>query len=164
MLSQLTIFSGIQKSGGAPSQLTSTYVSHLLETGQLQRHIKHKLLPSYASRYAAVMSAVQEHLLPLGFLLPQEDREIVGGYFVWLGLPAGLTGVELTKACLKTENVVIIPGEAFEVPGDNHTISFPSSIRICIAWEDDKKLGEAIARVGRCAQHLLDRQYVLVKG
>lgn len=58
--------SGPSRSGGAPSQLTSTYIHHLLTTGALPAHIDHVLRPAYARRHAVLARAVRTHLLPLG--------------------------------------------------------------------------------------------------
>ncbi|KAF1986773.1 PLP-dependent transferase [Aulographum hederae CBS 113979] len=69
---------GSSRSGGAPSHFTSTHISHLLETGQLQSYITDTLRPAYASRYRRMMAAIEKHLLPLGVRLPQSDRDIVG--------------------------------------------------------------------------------------
>lgn len=108
------------------------------------------------------MTAVKADLLPLGFTLPQSDRKVVGGYFVWLGLPAGVGAEALTERCTDAEHVMIAPGHMFEVPGDNSTIRFPSSIRLCFASEGRSRLGEGVRRVAKAAKSLLNEQYVVV--
>ncbi|OQO05759.1 hypothetical protein B0A48_09853 [Cryoendolithus antarcticus] len=160
---------GTTRSGGAPSQLTSTYVTHLVETGQLRDNIQNVLCPAYASRYAGIMRAINAHLLPLRFTIPQSDRDVVGGYFVWLGLPAGLMAVDLARICKTEENVIVAAGEMFEVPGDQE-LTFPANIRLCFAWEDEKLLIEGIQRIGKVAAKLLSEtqigngDYVMVEG
>ena len=70
--------SGSTKSGGAPSQLTATFMSSLLQSGDLQHHIVTTLQPAYARRYYSLMSAIEKYLIPLGVELPQEDRDHMG--------------------------------------------------------------------------------------
>lgn len=135
----------------------------MLKHGQLQQHVKDVLNPAYASRYAVLTKAVTAQLLPLGFTLPQSDRNVIGGYFLWLGLPCGLEAVELANHCLKYEQLVIAPGKIFEVTNDCKTINFPHNIRLCWAWEDENRLAEAVSRIARSAQRLLNGQYVVVE-
>ncbi|KAI7529501.1 PLP-dependent transferase [Hortaea werneckii] len=137
---------GTTCSGGAPSQLTSTYMTLLLTSGQLDKHIRNVLRPTYARRYNKLINAITTHLLPLGFQLPQPDRDVVGGYFVWLKLPGRMTANALASAC-KREGVVIAPGTIFEVPGDRETADFDGHMRLCFAWEEEGKLEEGVVRV-----------------
>ncbi|KAI7265746.1 PLP-dependent transferase [Hortaea werneckii] len=144
---------GTTCSGGAPSQLTSTYMTILLTSGQLDKHIQNTLRPTYARRYNILINAITAHLLPLGFQLPQPDRDIVGGYFVWLKLPGRMTATALASAC-KREGVVIAPGTIFEVPGDRETAGFDGHMRLCFAWEDERKLEEGVARVAGAVREM----------
>ncbi|KAI7174508.1 PLP-dependent transferase [Hortaea werneckii] len=137
---------GTTCSGGAPSQLTSTYMTLLLTSGQLDKHIQNVLRPTYARRYNKLINAITTHLLPLGFQLPQPDRDVVGGYFVWLKLPGRMTATALASAC-KREGVVIAPGTIFEVPGDRETADFDGHMRLCFAWEEEGNLEEGVVRV-----------------
>ncbi|CAK3804442.1 related to aminotransferase [Lecanosticta acicola] len=147
---------GTQRSGGAPCQLTSTYITKVVASGELQRHIETVLQPAYASRYKTMAKAIEDHLLPLGFSMPQPNRDVIGGYFIWLGLPADLKGHELVQKCQDGENLIVSPGSAFEVPGDE-SISFASNVRLCFAWEDEWKLREGVKRIGKVAKRLLER-------
>ncbi|KAI7633575.1 PLP-dependent transferase, partial [Hortaea werneckii] len=144
---------GTTCSGGAPSQLTSTYMTILLTSGQLDKHIQNVLRPAYARRYNKLINAITTHLLPLGFQLPQPDRDIVGGYFVWLKLPGRMTATALASAC-KKRGVVIAPGTIFEVPGDRHTAGFDGHVRLCFAWEDEGKLEEGVVRVAEVVREM----------
>ncbi|PSN75219.1 PLP-dependent transferase [Corynespora cassiicola Philippines] len=62
-LSQL----GSTRPGGCPAQLTASIVHELLSSGTLQRHLSFTVIPTFQSRYYALIRAVQEHLIPLGF-------------------------------------------------------------------------------------------------
>lgn len=145
---------GTTTSGGAPSQLTSTYVNLLLESGQLQEHIRGTLQPAYAARYRAMMSAIEKHLVPLGVRLPQPEREVAGGYFVWLTLPSPLKASEVVRVAQERESLIVADGKIFEVPGDSAQINFPCDIRLCFSWEALDRLGEGIERLARVIQQL----------
>ncbi|KAB2571657.1 Uncharacterized protein DBV05_g9705 [Lasiodiplodia theobromae] len=140
---------GTSRSGGAPSQLTSTYVAQLLESGRLQEHIYGTLQPAYAARYRAIMLAIEKHLVPLGVKLPQPGREVVGGYFVWLTLPSPLKSADVARLAQEKENLIVAEGRLFEVPGDSAEVNFPCDIRLCFSWEEVDRLGEGIERLAR---------------
>lgn len=129
-------------------------MTHLLETGQLQDHIRHTLQPAYATNYRALHDALTADLLPLGFTLPQPTREVVGGFFVWLSLPEGLTAGELARACKEEEGVIVAPGAMFEVPGDDE-VKFDGNVRLCFAWEEEGRLVEGVSRMKAAAEKLL---------
>ena len=146
--------SGSSRSGGAPSQLTATFMAELLRSGDLQRHILQTLQPAYASRYRTMMAAIQRHLLPLGVTTPQMGREVVGGYFIWLTLPESLNARALAAEAKEEENVIIAPGSLFGVDGDSREEDFERGIRLCFSWEDEKKLGEGIERLARTVRRM----------
>jgi DNA-binding transcriptional MocR family regulator len=54
-----------------------------------------------------MIKAINDLLVPLGVRLPQTDREIVGGYFIWLTLPDGMEGGALVERAREDENVVV---------------------------------------------------------
>ncbi|KAK4574983.1 Valine--pyruvate aminotransferase [Recurvomyces mirabilis] len=144
---------GTTASGGAPSQLTSTYITLLLTSGALTNHIQFILRPAYALRYRILLEAITTHLIPLGFSLPQPSREVVGGYFVWLSLPPRLSATELTQRCKEEENVIVAPGTIFEVPGDQGgRLGFDGHVRLCFAWEEEGKLAQGVQGMARVAK------------
>jgi DNA-binding transcriptional MocR family regulator len=87
-------------------------VAETLETGELQRYIYQTLQPSYGSRYRKMIAAINKELIPLGVELPQTDREVVGGYFIWLTLPQPLKGAAVAQRAKDEENVVVAQGES----------------------------------------------------
>jgi hypothetical protein len=146
--------------------MTSTFMTHLLQTGQLQAHIAQRLQPAYAARYHILLRAITTHLLPLGFTLPQTDRNVAGGFFIWLGLPEGFAGVEFARVCAEGEKgVIVAPGAMFEVPGD-YSVQFDENVRLCFAWESEENLEEGIKRIRGVAERLLvergEGEYVFV--
>jgi DNA-binding transcriptional MocR family regulator len=87
-------------------------VAEALESGELQRFVYDTLQPSYGQRYRTMLAAINKHLIPLGVQLPQTDREVVGGYFIWLTLPEPLKGKVVTQRAKDEENVVVAQGES----------------------------------------------------
>ncbi|KAF2124813.1 PLP-dependent transferase [Dothidotthia symphoricarpi CBS 119687] len=150
---------GSSRSGGAPSQLTACFVAETLETGELQRYVFEQLQPIYGARYRKMVEAINTHLIPLGVRLPQADREIVGGYFIWLTLPHSLKGANFAQRAKDEENVVVAQ---IQVPGDTEGsgTSFENDIRICFAWEDEDMLAEGIKRLAQVIRRMLDEHTV----
>ena len=124
-------------------------MSNLLESGDLQRHIFKTLQPTYARRYRSMVSAIEEHLLPLGVTLPQPDRDIVGGYFIWLSLPAPMQSEEVAIRAQQEANLVIAPGPMFAVYGDERAVDLEGKVRVCFSWEQEEMLAEGIQRLAQ---------------
>lgn len=82
-------------------------MAEALESGELQRHVYDRLQPALGNRYRRLVKAVHEYLIPLGVRIPQTDREIVGGYFIWMTLPSPLKSATLAKRAKEEENVVV---------------------------------------------------------
>lgn len=78
-----------------------------MENGELQRRVYEELQPAYGRRYRSMIKAINELLVPLGARLPQTDRDVVGGYFIWLTLPDGMEGGALVERAREDENVVV---------------------------------------------------------
>jgi DNA-binding transcriptional MocR family regulator len=90
-------------------------VAETLETGELQRYVYDTLQPAYGNRYRHMVEAINKHLIPLGVRVSQTDREVVGGYFIWLTLPPPLKGAAVAQRAKEDDNVVVAQGEMFEV-------------------------------------------------
>ena len=129
-------------------------MTHLLQTGQLQKHIAHTLQLAYAKNYHALHDAITTHLLPLGFSLPQPTRKVIGGFFVWLSLPEGLSAREFAQVCKEEEGVIVAPGVMFEVPGDEG-VRFGGNVRLCFAWEEEHRLVEGVRRMKAAAEKVI---------
>ncbi|KIV81675.1 hypothetical protein PV11_03845 [Exophiala sideris] len=144
---------GSSRSGGAPSQLVASFIYQLLASGTLKNHIYEELQPAYGKRYHLMMTAIEKHLLPLGLTLPQANKDVAGGYFIWLTLPGTLDSTRLTERALVEENLTIIDGSRFEVDGDeNEATRFTKELRLCFAWEDVGVLQEGVMRLARVIQ------------
>ena len=99
------------------------------------------------------MAAIKEYLLPLGVTLPQPSRAVVGGYFIWLTLPAPLQAEEVAILAKRDANLVIAPGHIFAVYGDEKVVDLERKVRICFSWEEEGKVTEGIRRLG----HVISR-------
>lgn len=145
-------------SGGSPSQLTSYFISHMLERGQLQKHILEVLLPEYASRYRKLMSAIERLLHPLGCTSMRQTIEGIntaGGFFIWFSLPSPLEAEQVAAVALERENLIVAHGNMFEVWGDEKSAPFRRQLRVCFAWEDEDKLTIAIYRLSKVLEYML---------
>ncbi|PVH96705.1 PLP-dependent transferase [Periconia macrospinosa] len=151
---------GSTRSGGAPSQLAATFLAEALESGELQRHVYETLQPSYGIRYQRMVTAINEELIPLGVRLPQTDRDVVGGYFIWITLPDPLKGAVVAQRCRDEENLAVAQGEIFEVPGDTDRkgTHFENALRVCFAWEEEDMLAEGIRRLARVIRKIQAEQ------
>ncbi|KAJ5434867.1 Pyridoxal phosphate-dependent transferase major region subdomain 1 [Penicillium cf. griseofulvum] len=112
---------GSTRSGGAPSQLMSTFINELLEDNFLTRHITDTLVPEGQRRHCILSSAIKTQLGNLGvsFTPDPETSPVAGGYYIWLQLPAALTATQVCREALEMQNLVLGGGEIFAVPGGN---------------------------------------------
>ena len=122
-------------------------MSKLLESGDLQHHIFETLQPAYARRYRSMIAAIEQYLIPLGVTLPQTDREIIGGYFIWLTLPSPLDAEEIAMLAKRDANLIIAPGRIFGVYGDETAVDLKGKVRVCFSWEEEDRLAEGIQRL-----------------
>ena len=130
-------------------------MSKLLESGDLRQHIYKTLQPTYARRFQNLLSAMQRHLVPLGVTLPQTDRDVMGGYFVWFSLPSPLQANDLALRAREEENVIIGPGPIFGVFGDTTVVDLDGKVRICFSWEEEDRLVEGVERLQRVIRRML---------
>ncbi|KAL2799694.1 pyridoxal phosphate-dependent transferase [Aspergillus keveii] len=147
---------GCQRSGGSPSHFSSAMVDQLFPQGILQTHIDQVLRPEYASRYHRMMSAINEHLLPLGATLPFSGPSVAGGYFIWVALPGSLRASDLAPVALQEHRVKIAAGELFKVQRDPAVTrnEFGSYVRLCFAWEQEENLSEGVRRLGSAIRQM----------
>ncbi|KAJ5131228.1 uncharacterized protein N7515_007267 [Penicillium bovifimosum] len=146
---------GSSRSGGAPSQLSAVIIDQMFPKKIIQNHIRDVLQPKFAERYGALLSAIHEHLVPLGVTVPAAGHaasNIAGGYFVWIGLPAHLDATEVVERAESEENLAMSPGDAFQVPEKDNK-GFSDHLRLCLAWEEPRHLTEGVRRLA----HVLKR-------
>lgn len=150
---------GSSRSGGCPSHLVASFIAQMLKSNVLQDHIEHKLKPAYARRYHNLMTGIQTHLVPLGLTMPQPDKDVAGGYFVWLELPEPLVAEEIAKLALHEEGVIISEGPKYQVTGDRAITSrFERNVRLCFAYADEELLEEGVRRLADVISRELKKQ------
>jgi DNA-binding transcriptional MocR family regulator len=135
----------------------------MLKTGDLQRFISDKLQPHYARRYHLLRTAICKTLVPLGCQMAQLNGAVVGGYFVWLTLPQGITAKDVAQSAMEKENLVVAAGSMFEVPGENTKdgTKFDAHLRLCFAWENGDNMLCGIERLSKTIGRLLVAQAVV---
>ncbi|KAI1193107.1 PLP-dependent transferase [Nemania serpens] len=146
------------------------------EECELDNHIRHTLLPSYARRHGLLMRAIRAELVPLGIRVREDSLcglgGVYGGYFVWMTLPGGPntgdgrgerererqwpTAQAIAARCRADEDLLIGNGELFAVHGDEDAARFDDAIRLCFAWEDEGNLVEGVERLGRVVRRMLE--------
>ncbi|KAJ5460375.1 uncharacterized protein N7458_001927 [Penicillium daleae] len=149
---------GQTKSGGAPSQLMSTFVNDLMETNTLQQHISTKLVSEGRRRYSLMVSIIRKRLTPLGvtFSPDPERATLIGGYYVWVKLPVLLDADQVCQKALETQNLDLGNGSLFAVPGGgSRDADLYRSLRLCLMWEDGEYLVEGVDRLARVIEALL---------
>lgn len=123
----------------------------------IQNHIRDVLQPKYAEHYHTLLSAINEHLVPLGVTVP-EPAATAGGYFMWIGLPAPLVAADVVRLAQSEENLRVSPGDVFQVPGDPHVTEFSDHLRLCLAWEEPRHLTEGMRRLARVLNRMTRTQ------
>jgi DNA-binding transcriptional MocR family regulator len=129
----------------------------MLATSNLKQHVFNVLQPAYHRRFHKMLQVIQQELLPLGVTMPQTDRNVAGGYFIWLTLPPGLSAEALAKRTLSEESLVIAPGPLFKVQDDNagKGMSFESDFRLCFSYLEEDLVVEGVLRLAKVLRNIL---------
>jgi len=138
----------------------STFINELFEDKSLQRHIADTIIPAGARRYALIISAINEHLAPLGvtFLSGFEHNLAIGGYYVWIRLSLPFDAAEVCKVALDYYNLVLGDKSLFTVPSSTTPQKDRQQhIRLCFMWEAEDKLAEGVKRLGSVLRMLRDK-------
>ncbi|CAG7974796.1 unnamed protein product [Penicillium olsonii] len=149
---------GSTRSGGAPSQLMSTFVNEMLEDNFLPEYVSQWLVSEGRRRHLLLASAIKAHLGPFGvtFSPDPETSALAGGYYIWIRLPDTLTSTQVCEGALKNQNLVLGSGETFAVPGGNSAAGeLHRRLRLCFMWEDEGRLVEGVERLGLVIQDIL---------
>jgi len=150
---------GATRSGGAPSQLAAAMMTEMLTSGALDEHLRTTVRPALRARHAAIVEAVRAELGPAGVDVvwsSEKEREVFGGYFVWLTLPAeGPDAGKVADRAKAEENLIVAPGQLFEVEGKGG-VRFGRNIRLCFSWEDVADIEEGVRRLGRVLRRMRD--------
>ena len=142
--------SGQTISGGAPSQLMSTFVNELLESKILQEHCANVLVPQGRQRCLIMVSAMKKYLTPLGvtFSSGSACTAVSGGYCIWIRLPGSLKATDVCQKATEEQKLTLGCGDVFEVPGDKPSRKdLHHRLRLCFMWEDAEKIVEGVERL-----------------
>lgn len=158
---------GATRSGGNPSQFSSSLIDQLLQTGGLQEHIGRTLIPSYRARYRSMMGAIDTHLVPLGIAISTSASSrgavgpaLAGGFFTYIMLPADLPTADIvSKLAIEKYNLKVAYGKMFQVWGDTDSgirpgTEFDRAMRLCWAWETDDAIVAGVQRLGNLIKAL----------
>ena len=129
----------------------STFINEMFKDKFLQRHIADTIIPAGARRYALIISAINEHLVPLGITFPSgsEHNLAIGGYYVWIRLTLPFNAARVCKVALDYYNLVLGDESLFTVPSSTAPqTDRQQHIRLCFMWEAEDKLGEGVRRLG----------------
>jgi DNA-binding transcriptional MocR family regulator len=169
---------GATRSGGCPAHMTASFVHELLESGSLEKHLQTRVIPTFRDRYYALLSAIDEHLVPLGMQIStgklydettmleangQNGHRVhctqAGGYFIWLLLPVELAGKgsKLATTGLEKYNLKFAFGDMMQVEGDASSVdraaaSYGNGIRLSWAWHTKEEIVEGIRRLATLVQ------------
>jgi DNA-binding transcriptional MocR family regulator len=129
-------------------------IDQMFPTKVLQKHIADVLQPQYSLRYAQLLSAIKEHLVPLGVTVPAPTAA-AGGYFIWLTLPAPLRASDVVQRAQAEEKLRLAAGDLFQIPGDAKAGAFSDHLRLCFAWEEQPHLEEGVRRLARVLKRIV---------
>jgi 2-aminoadipate transaminase len=127
--------SGLCDSGGCPSQFTACLVAQMMLDGSYDENAA-RVRSAYAERCRALLSGLRESL-PAGC----STTSTTGGFFVWVGLPDGLTAAQVLPFA-EARGVSFIGGSRFSVGGSEQ------GIRLAFTMFPPDTLREAAARLG----------------
>ncbi|KAJ5767323.1 uncharacterized protein N7511_004939 [Penicillium nucicola] len=145
---------GSSRSGGAPSHLCAAIIDQMFPTEILQKHIYDVLQPQYSLRYDRLLSAIKEHLEPLGVTVPPPTAA-AGGYFIWITLPRGVRASDVVERAQTEEQLRLAAGDLFQIPGDPQAGTFSDRLRLCFAWEELRHLDEGVRRLARVLKRII---------
>ncbi|AEO60538.1 hypothetical protein MYCTH_2309805 [Thermothelomyces thermophilus ATCC 42464] len=82
-------------------------------------------------------------------------EEVYGGYFLWLTLPEGVDSAVVAERARAEEDLIVAPGQIFEVAGDEDSARFPRNLRLSYSWADEEDIVEGIERLATVLRRML---------
>ncbi|KAI9750499.1 MAG: putative secondary metabolism biosynthetic enzyme [Chaenotheca gracillima] len=150
---------GSTRSGGGPSsQIVAAMIVPLVQSGFLQKHVFETLIPAYRRRREIMVDAIETHLGPLGVELVKislAKEYTVGGFFLWMTLPDGVSSSTVGKMAKEEENLVVSPGATFVVTGHDEKGWYDHFLRVSFSYENEDTLVEGIVRLERVVRRLI---------
>lgn len=149
---------GATIAGGCPSQLVAVILAEAIDHGWLERHISEKLVPAYKKRRAIMIKAVERELGGFGGGVVDviSDVGLVGGYFIWVRLPANVKATDVARLAREEEDLTIPPGPLFGVTWDTaQEVDLEAFVRLSFSYEDEACLDEGVVRLGKVVRKLM---------
>lgn len=127
----------------ATSNLDQNILSEYLSGNVYDRHLR-SLRTILKKQVQSVAIGIEKHFPPgTTFNLPK------GGFILWVRLPEGSSGMALYRKAI-LHRISILPGVLCSYSG-----TYKEYIRVGCGYPFDKKIGDAIATLGRLAHSLL---------
>ena len=127
--------SGLNDSGGCPSQFAAVVVERFLASGSYDPHVA-ELRAAYTARRDVLAAALTERL-PTGCAFARPS----GGFFIWVALPEGLRAGDLLAAA-EAAGVSYVPAAR------SHLDGFDGGLRLAFTLYGIEQLAAAAARLG----------------
>ena len=84
-----------------------------------------------------------------------------GGFFVWIGLPAGTDARQVVALAAAHEGVLVAGGDSSECPGAGNVMGWGRRwIRLSVSYCDENELVEGVRRLGRAVERWRDGERV----
>jgi DNA-binding transcriptional MocR family regulator len=128
---------GLLDSGGGVNHFTAHVVASFIELGLLDPHVE-RLRASLRERRNILLAALARHL-PSGCTW----NPTLGGFFVWVRLPAGADSAAILPAA-EAAGVSYLPGERFYAEGGGQHY-----LRLSFSLLAPEQLAEGAARLGK---------------
>ena len=141
------------KSDGGSCPLTQRMVLEFCGAGHFATH-NERARTTYREHRDQMVAAINRCFPGLSLTVPQ------GGYYLWLPLPAGVSGDELTSAAAR-EGVFLHAGSEFYA---NPNRSFPdnywppaSHVRLAYSFASLEQIDEGVTRMARAYESIISR-------
>lgn len=121
----------------------NNFIVTVVEEGYLQQHVN-SLRSTFMSRKRALCDALDEFCGECLYTQPN------GGYFVWLHLPANVTGVLLSEAA-KAHGVAFTPGSRCSFASSSDS---SNCIRLSYSFYNEVELREGVKRLSCTLQSI----------
>ncbi len=129
----------------SPPYLTQATISELIERGRFEPNLE-RVRAELRVRRDAMLEALERELPPGASWSRPE-----GGYFIWLDLPVGTSGSDLTSRAAE-RGVATVRGEDFFPPGSRRG---SASLRLAFSYEPTRRIEEGISLLGELCQRAL---------
>ena len=88
-----------------------------------------------------------------------------GGFFVWIGLPAGTDARQVLALVAAHEGVLVAGGDSSECPGAGNAMDWGRWwMRLSVSYCDEDELVEGVRRLGRAVERWRDGERVCPAG